>query len=340
MSWSRWLVFAFALLAIVSCKVKVVVPEGGTVTTGSGAYSCEAGKPCDIDIVDVFFDETFTANPAAGYEFHAWKNVSKGLCGGTANPCRLTTEGFDESAVLMEFLTSDEVFFLTPAFVKTSDSLRMFKQGDKINYRGTISFAQPGAAETVAKVTAVREFFETENKVDQFPVMLHQLTLRLVSDGSEYPEASYYYQDGKGAWFDVSDTAGNFIVNRETSKFGVLGYASPLMPSNNEVISFRLVAANSISNTIAAGSLTLRVYDRTRIVVPLGTFRAFRVSSTIELELLAGASAGARIEVVQNQWVVPHIGPIKTESTQRNYNNLGIYTDSYDSELEAVRINF
>jgi len=56
MSFYRWIVFSVAVLMITSCKVKVVVPEGGTVTSASGTYSCEPEKPCKINVVDIFFD--------------------------------------------------------------------------------------------------------------------------------------------------------------------------------------------------------------------------------------------------------------------------------------------
>ena len=70
-----------AFLAITGCKIRIVVPEGGRVTTSSGAYNCTAGKTCDIDVVDIFFDQTFTAQPAQGYDFTGWQKRDRGLCG-------------------------------------------------------------------------------------------------------------------------------------------------------------------------------------------------------------------------------------------------------------------
>ena len=111
------------LCALVSsCKVRIVVPEGGSVKSSSGAYNCASGKTCNIDVVDIFFDETFTAVPASGYTFKSWKKRRKGFCGGKSKPCHLYTSGFAGNNPLMAFLESKEVFYLQPRFEKTSSS--------------------------------------------------------------------------------------------------------------------------------------------------------------------------------------------------------------------------
>ena len=340
MFWLRWVLIIFSVLAVSSCKLRVVTPLGGNVTTDSGSYTCEPDKPCDIDVVDLFFDETFSANPAPGYEFHAWRTQKRALCAGTAKPCSLSTGIFEDFPALMDLLASDEVFYLKPVFVKTTGDLRVFEEGDRIKYRGIISLEQPDGSQASAEVKGTREFFATENQVDETPVMLHQFTIRLDSDGSEYPEASFYFQDEDGAWFDVSDTGGNFIANRATRQFGVLGYPSPLTPTDDQTIQFSLVSAQDLSITIATGTLTLNVSKPRRIVVPLGAFRAFRVTSTMDLDVVIGESAGTRLKVVQKHWVVPHVGPVKVEFSQRTYDSRGNYAGTYASEFEATTINF
>jgi hypothetical protein len=340
MSFYRWIVFSIAVLMIASCKVKVVVPEGGTVTSASGTYICEPEKPCKINVVDIFFDETFTANPANGYEFHAWKAQDRGLCGGKATPCKLSTTGFANFPKLMTALESEEVFFLSPVFVKRSDALRTFREGDVIRYTGTISSGAPDGSMSTAKVKALREFFETENKVNDFNVMLHQLTLRLKSDGSEFPEASYYWQDPDGAWYDLSDTGGNFIIDPSTKEFGALSYPSPLINRTDRTFRLQLVTPDNIRNAIASAVLRLRVTGPRQVVVPLGTFRAYKVSSTIDLEILVGSSAGTMVNLEQVHWVVPHIGPVKTQLLQKNVDSRGNDLGTFGSDLEAISINF
>ena len=340
MVWLRGIVIIFSLLLVSACKLKVVPQEGGNVTSESGTYTCEPGSPCTIDVTDIFFNETFIANPAPGYEFHAWRTQRRALCAGSANPCSLSTELFADYPALMDLLASDEVFFLNPVFVKKTNALRVFKAGNRIKYRGVISSIASDGTRTNEHVTAKREFFESENKVDGKPVLLHQFTLRLNSDGNEFPEASFYYQTEDGTWIDVTDTAGNFIVDSSTNTFGVLGYPSPLAAGYEQEIPFRLVSLPNISTALATGTFHLSVSPARRIPVPLGTYRALLVTSTIALELVVGESAGARLEVVQEHWVVPHIGPVKIKFSQRSYDNRGNYTGTYESRFEAVNINF
>ena len=106
---------ALAFLFLQGCKVEVAVPPGGRVETESGAYSCESGETCAIDVVDIFFDETFVALPDDGYTFIQWRNKYRGFCGGRDDPCYLTTTGFPDTP-LEQFLATDEVFHLEPVF--------------------------------------------------------------------------------------------------------------------------------------------------------------------------------------------------------------------------------
>jgi hypothetical protein len=117
---ARCTAIAVAALMITSCKIRIVVPEGGSVESQSGAYSCAAGKSCDIDVLDFFFDQTFVARPASGYEFKYWKKADRRFCGNTTAPCRVYTAGLnanrDLATVMQSFFESDEVFYLQPVF--------------------------------------------------------------------------------------------------------------------------------------------------------------------------------------------------------------------------------
>jgi hypothetical protein len=74
--------------------------------------------------------------------------------------------------------------------------------------------------------------------------------------------------------------------------------------------------------------------------VPLGTFQAYKVSSTIDLEILVGSSAGTTVNLEQAHWVVPHIGPVKTQLLQKTFDPRGADLGTFGSELEAISINF
>jgi hypothetical protein len=114
----RVLIIVFSIVFVTACKVRIVVPEGGSVSSDSGAFSCSSGKSCNISVVDLFFDETFRAVPASGYEFSKWKKRDRGFCGNKSEPCRLYTSGFAEYDNLIAFLESDAVFYLQPVFNK------------------------------------------------------------------------------------------------------------------------------------------------------------------------------------------------------------------------------
>jgi len=75
--------FALLLTSLLAsgCKIVIEVPEGGSVSTESGAFACAEGATCEIDVDDASFDESFTAVPADSYEFSGWKKRTRGLCG-------------------------------------------------------------------------------------------------------------------------------------------------------------------------------------------------------------------------------------------------------------------
>jgi N-acetylneuraminic acid mutarotase len=111
--------YLFVALVLSGCKVSITVPEGGRVESVSGAYTCEAGETCVIDVVDVFFDETFQAIPDPGYTFTAWSQKDVGLCGGGKDPCQISTTGWSGTP-LEQFLERDAETYLDPVFGKSN----------------------------------------------------------------------------------------------------------------------------------------------------------------------------------------------------------------------------
>jgi len=108
---------SMAFLALSGCKVEIKVPQGGTVKSTDGAYICEAGQTCVIDVVDLFFDETFIAEPDPGFYFGGWRKMDRYFCGGETTACRLSTAAFEGNQALQAVLESDETFFLKPVFL-------------------------------------------------------------------------------------------------------------------------------------------------------------------------------------------------------------------------------
>ena len=111
----------FAVIGLTGCKIKVKVPIGGQVVTADGSFVCGEAQTCYIDVVDIFFDQTFIAEPAHGYYFRNWRTRDGNLCSGEKDDCHLSTAGFENNPELITFLESSEVFTLEPLFVYTID---------------------------------------------------------------------------------------------------------------------------------------------------------------------------------------------------------------------------
>lgn len=106
-----------AMIALTGCKLEVRVPPGGSVMTADGSFNCNGGQTCVIDVVDIFFDQTFVAMAAQGYRFDGWKAREGNLCGGQQGYCTLSTAEFEGHPELMAILESSESFRLEPHFV-------------------------------------------------------------------------------------------------------------------------------------------------------------------------------------------------------------------------------
>lgn len=121
MTTTRFFTLLVVCLLATGCKLTIIVPEGGSVGSESGTYTCAEGSECTIDIVDALFDESFVAVPADGYEFKAWKKQAGFFCGNSATPCTLSTAGFDQDESLMALLAGESVFYIEPEFVVSED---------------------------------------------------------------------------------------------------------------------------------------------------------------------------------------------------------------------------
>ncbi len=127
----RWiLLITLSTLLVAGCKIRIVVPNGGGVITVSDLVDCKAGQSCDVDVVDIFFDESFVAVPNDGFIFIGWKKAGRHFCGNKREPCDLFTSEFGGNDTLMGFLNSDEVFFLAPQFANLNNVLRGTWRGE------------------------------------------------------------------------------------------------------------------------------------------------------------------------------------------------------------------
>ena len=105
-----------AAISLQGCQLEIKVPNGGRVVTEDGSFACEANQTCTIDVVDLFFNQTFIAEPEPGYSFTGWRRRDGYFCGGLTEPCSLATAGFEDNDAGQAVLESDQTFFLQPRF--------------------------------------------------------------------------------------------------------------------------------------------------------------------------------------------------------------------------------
>lgn len=110
-----------AVLALQGCKVQIETTSNGLVKSMDGSYECVRDSQCTVEVNDIFFDQTYIAVPADGYEFVRWQRIDRGLCGGHKSTCPLSTKIFAGYEVLIALLESDETFYLAPKFRKKGD---------------------------------------------------------------------------------------------------------------------------------------------------------------------------------------------------------------------------
>ena len=134
----RVLILAMAGL-LTGCFIEIRVPEGGQVRNLSGSFSCGPEETCVIEVSD-FIDEAFIGVPAEGYVFTEWKSRKRGLCGGRAARCYLSTIGLDDNSFIQALLASDETFFLVPQF-QQSDALASFQSLGALPGGGNLSLS-------------------------------------------------------------------------------------------------------------------------------------------------------------------------------------------------------
>lgn len=115
--------------------VEITSPVEGRVTTISGAIECPAGQICAIDISDVAFNETFLAEPAAGFVFKGWTQKDRALCGDTSETCRLKAADLEGSTGLLPpSQDAGETFYLTPLFAVDRRTDAISLAGEQILY--------------------------------------------------------------------------------------------------------------------------------------------------------------------------------------------------------------
>lgn len=114
------ILFLLAIATLAACKIEIDVPTSGNVTTASNNINCASGQTCSVDVIDIFFNETFVAQPATDFVFTGWKQKTRGLCGNSVAPCLLYSSLAAGNAALTALLNDpNEIFYLEPSFQST-----------------------------------------------------------------------------------------------------------------------------------------------------------------------------------------------------------------------------
>jgi hypothetical protein len=127
------------LFSLAACKLVITVPPGGVVKSASGNHDCGAGRTCEIDVVDVFFDESFSARSHEDYVFKGWRKKDRYFCGNSTENCVLSTTWMGDYPKIMAILASEQRFFLEPVFEVVPRITR-----DQIAVRGQVDETSDG----------------------------------------------------------------------------------------------------------------------------------------------------------------------------------------------------
>ncbi len=109
----------FLVVVLTGCKLVIIVPEGGSVASGSGEEDCAESASCVIEVNAADFQDIFIAIPASGYKFVQWSHDS--VCADRQNPvCPTSNVEYAGIPDAMAAINSDAEFYLRPIFTPVS----------------------------------------------------------------------------------------------------------------------------------------------------------------------------------------------------------------------------
>ncbi len=342
MPWTKLLLLSLVCLTV-GCKIQVDVPSGGDVTSESGDYNCTATQSsCTFDVSDLLFDEVFVAQPDTGFLFSGWKSKHKAFCGGSLEPCELSTASFADNDILMAILESEDVFYLEPTFIE-EQSVRLYQLGDRIEFDGEASLATGSGPAVVSAVSASLEFFE--GSVEQADKNVLSLQLAVVDKASKEQSLSKgnVWQESNGALFELSDNYGNLYQDAATLDEGVLAVPVPLMPGDEQAFDVFTLFGGHTSGPITSGTRTITVGEQEVIVTGLGESEVYPVTivdSYTYAYTYAEHQRDSTVEKIRTYWISQVKGILKIDEQVKMYNPNGKLETTTTLEIEATRVNF
>jgi hypothetical protein len=205
----------FALL--VGCKIQLIPPEGGKVTTASGNYACDSGQACNIDVRDTAFKEDFIATPDRGYAFLGWKKKPGGrrICGGKMGPCTINSSLAEGSDPLMDLLESEITFFLQPHFQQFRPSYLIEVAGTPQGTRIQIPMRKDVSPEYQRGWILPKTFDRgNDGYEDLLLVTGYYVPLGVTTTAEPAKQAITYFENNNGVFFDKTE---DFFGKREVN---------------------------------------------------------------------------------------------------------------------------
>lgn len=338
----RSLVMILATILLAACKVELVVPEQGRVASASGTYDCEAGQSCSVDVLDQYFEDTFTALPQEDYIFSGWKTGFNRLCGGSVEACALSTTGFGDFEVLMDILASDATFYLEPTFLPV-DTIRIYRPGNRVVLSGTLIVEQLALPAESAAVRASLDILEGIEALEGKNVLGLRTTLTAVDSGASSAVTSQFWQEVNGALVDLTDDEGYYYWDISTSNYGIERIPVPLVAGSRQVLEYYLLVPGHTFGPLATGTRSIVVGEKEEVEVPMGTYEAQRVTVSDNYTFMmsyADHKRDSSVHRVRTFWISPARGVIKIAARDQQYSTSGKLELTRTLGLEAVRTNF
>jgi hypothetical protein len=330
------------MVLLTACKVEVVVPEGGRVDTVSGAYSCEAGQTCSVDVSDEFFAETFVAEPGDDNIFSGWNKGFRRLCGGSLTPCELSTGGFDAYQALLDILASDEIFYLEPTFLP-KDSIRRYQAGNQLILTGTLAVEELSLPPVSSAVRATADILEGVEALDGKEVLGLRTTLTRLDNGDSTATTSQFWQEDNGAFIDLTDDGGYYYWDIAASDYGETRIPVPMVESDKQVSEFYTLVPGHTFGPLASGTRSIIVGDKQIVEVPMGTYEVTPVTVADTYTYImsyADKKRDSSVQSVRTYWISPAKGIVKMALRDREYSSSGKLERTQTLNLKAVRANF
>lgn len=338
----RIAVTAAVCIVLSACRIDITTPNGGAVTTESGGYACSVPSTCSVAVSDTGFSETFIAVPIEGHQFIGWKKGSGYLCGGSLAPCHIETAWFSGYENMMDLLDSDEVAYLEPDFIPSTD-IRRYRSGDVVVFLGSVRISNSVDPTRTSSVRVRQEFLPGKiDYLDKLVLTLRRTTKFLETGEKQITEQSIW-QDNNGELFELTDEYGNTYVTGNAFDKGLSSIPVPLVPFDNLSMNFYTMYGGAVSGPVTQGSREITVAPMGSVTTAMGDYQAYLLSQKESYEYFftyVDNKSGTTVVIDRELWISPAKGLVKKIESRRDYLRSGALLSETLWELGVAKMNF